>query len=557
MTMAFDYEAFTPKTISCLREGYNKKFFFHDLIAGISVGIIALPLAMALAIGSGVEPARGLYTAIIAGFLISLLGGSRVQIGGPTGAFVVIVYDIVARNGYDGLCVATMLAAIMLLIMGLTKCGSYIRFIPYPVTTGFTTGIATALFVNQMKDFWGYSIPHPEIEFFDRLPQYWEFRHTINFWAPLVAFSTLLLIVGIRKISRKIPGTIVATVALSALVYLFDIPIDTIEKKFGQIPSELPSFSFPSLSFEKIQLLFPDAVAIALLAAIESLLSAVVADGVTGFRHKPNMELCAQGFANLGSALFGGIPATGAISRTLASIQMSAKTPFAGMIHAVTICFLMILLAPFAGKIPLATLSAILIYVAFNMAEFDHFKDIITGPKSEALVLLSTYLLTVIIDLTVAVQVGVLIAAFLFLKRITEKTTVRACKILEKEPEAYIPRPQINLPDEIQVFELDGPFFFGVSDILNQVLKKTSQHPQFFILRMGSVPLIDGSGMHAIKQFDKKCKENHIRLLITEVRPDVMRLLEKCSVYTTLGKERFFSTFDDALKSTNIPFREE
>jgi sulfate permease, SulP family len=549
--MAFDFHAFTPKTFTCFQEGYSKPQFLADLMAGITVGVIALPLAMAFAIGSGVDPVRGLYTAIIAGFLISFLGGSRVQIGGPTGAFVVIVYDVVQRHGYDGLCVATILAAIILLVMGLTKCGSYIKFIPYPVTTGFTTGIATALFVNQMKDFWGYRIPHPEIEFFDRLPQYWEFRHTISLGAPFIAFTALLILILCRKISRKIPGAILATLATGALVYFFDLPVDTIEKKFGAIPNELPAPSFPKFTFENIQLLFPDAVAIALLAGIESLLSAVVADGMTGFRHKPNQELVAQGIANFGSVLFGGIPATGAISRTTASIQMGAKTPVAGMLHAVTIFIFMLLLAPLAGKIPLATLASILIFVAYNMAEVDHFVDILKGPKSDALVLLTTYTLTVVIDLTVAVQVGVLIAAFLFLKHMTEKTTVKTCALLKQEPKEPSLHEHISPPEGVEVFEIEGPFFFGVSDLLNEALRRYNKKPLFFILRMPHVPLVDGSGMHALKQFYKKCQDKQIEFYISEVRPDVMRLLERCSVYSTLGKERFCTTIQEALEKVN------
>ncbi|MDB6081074.1 MAG: putative sulfate transporter [Chlamydiia bacterium] len=498
--------SFTPKTFVCLREGYSQKAFFQDLLAGITVGVIALPLAMALGIGSGVTPERGLFTAIIAGFLISFLGGSRVQIGGPTGAYVVIVYDVVARHGYEGLAIATLLAACILIILGLTKCGTYIRFIPYPVTTGFTTGIATSMFINQVKDICGLQIPKVSIECLERLHQYWEFKSTFNPWSIAITAVALTIIVIFRKISRKIPGAIIAVIITAFFVFFFNIPVDTIEKKFGSIPNMLPVPTFPSISLENIQRMFPDAIAIALLGAIESLLSCVVADGMTGFRHKSNLELVAQGVANFGSVIFGGIPATGAVARTTANVQLGAKTPISGMIHAVTILLLMLLLAPLAVKIPLASLSALLVFVAYNMAEFDHFKDILKGPKSESLILLTTFSLTVLIDLTVAVQAGVLIAAFLFLKHMTEKTTLRACKLLEAE-EAIKENPSTfpsHIPSGVEIFEIDGPFFFSVSDILNDALRRLPKNPKVFILRLPKVPLIDGSGMQALKVFHKK-----------------------------------------------------
>lgn len=551
----FDQNAFTPKTFICLREGYSKKMFFHDLIAGLTVGVIALPLAMAFGIGSGVTPERGLFTAIIAGFLISFLGGSRVQVGGPTGAYIVIVYDIVQRNGYEGLAIATIIAAFILIILGITKCGSYIRFIPYPVTTGFTTGIATSIFVNQIKDFCGLQIPKPSIDFFERVAQYWDFRNTFQtktFTIALLAFAIILIC---RKISKRLPGAIIAVVITACIVFYFNLPVDTIEKKFGPIPSSLPIPTFPSITIDRIQTLFPDAITIAVLCAIESLLCCVVADGMTGFRHKSNLELIAQGIANLGSIAFGGIPATGAIARTTASIQLGARTPIAGIIHSVTVLILMISVAPLAAKIPLATLSTILIFVAYNMAEFDHFRDILRGPKSDALVLVTTFALTVFIDLTVAVQAGVVIAAFLFLKHMSDKTTVKISQLVKENEEAKDQPstfPDV-LPPGVQLFEIDGPFFFGVSDLLNEALRCLPVKPSIFILRLPKVPLIDGSGMQALKAFHKKCKEQQITFLITEVRPDVMRILKKSSVQETVGPHSFFKTLDQALQSLKTP----
>lgn len=556
---SFDYEPFVPKTLTCLREGYSKKFFKDDLIAGLTVGVIALPLAMAFAIGSGVAPERGLFTAIIAGFIISLLGGSRFQISGPTGAFVVLIYSVVQKHGYDGLALATLIAAGILILMGIGRCGALIRFIPYPVTTGFTTGIAASIFISQIKDFCGLAITKPSPEFLDRLSQYWNYKETLTPPALLIGLVALSTLILCKRISRKVPGAIIAVIITTLITCLFELPIDTIEKKFGAVPNSLPLPSFPHITLDGLQAVFPDAIAIALLCAIESLLSAVVADGMTGFRHKSNLELIAQGLGNLGSVIFGGIPATGAIARTTANIQMHAKTPFSGMIHAVTLLVLMIFSAPLAGKIPLATLAAILIFVAYNMSEMEHFKEIIKGPKSDALVLLATFLLTVFIDLTVAVQVGVLLAAFLFLKHMTDTTTVKLCKLLQEEESSEThmeaeeePLWKIAIPKDVAVFEIEGPFFFAVSDLLNEALKRLEKKPKLFVLRLRTVPLIDSSGMHAIKQFFYKCQRLDIEFFITEVRPEVMSYLQKSSVKKTLGSERIFSSLKKAIAATRL-----
>jgi SulP family sulfate permease len=547
----FDIESFIPKTIVCLREGYTKKLFGQDLAAGITVGFISLPLAMAFAIGSGVPPERGLFTAIIAGFLISLLGGSRFQIGGPTGAYIVILFTIVQKHGYDGLLLAILLASIILIILGLSKCGTYIRFIPYPVTTGFTSGIAASLFISQMQNFWGLNIPTPSVDFVDRVSEYWEFRDTFNPWSLTIAISALFIIYACRGISKKIPGAILAVIFTAAMVYFLNLPVDTIEKKFGSIPNMLPAPSLPHLSLKGIQAAMPDAITIAVLGAIESLLSCVVADGMTGFRHKSNLELVAQGVGNFGSALFGGIAATGAVARTTANIQNGGKTPFAGMIHAVTLLLLMVLAAPLAGKIPLATLAAVLIVVAIGMAEIEHFKDILRGPKSDALILLTTFSLTVFIDLTVAVQAGVLIAAFMFLKHMSEKTSVKVCKMLEREEKVSERAPRLSSPPPagVEIFEIEGPFFFGVSDLLNEALRMIVKKPKVFVLRMPTVPFIDSSGMQALRQFHKKCTKQGIYFLICEVRRDVMQTLSAAALPEEIGNERFIGSLQGAIES--------
>jgi SulP family sulfate permease len=405
-------KAYIPKCLICFREGYSKIHFFDDLKAGLTVGVIALPLAMAFAIGSGVAPEQGLYTAIVAGFLISLLGGSRVQIGGPTGAFVVLVYATLQRHGYEGLCLATLISGIILIGMGILRLGLLIRYIPHSVITGFTTGIATVILTAQIKDFFGMQIPQPAVDFFSKIWQYCQYVETTNPATLVLSIVALVIILTLRRTSKKIPGAIIAIIATTALSALFSLPIETVESKFGAIPQSLPTPQIPLFSWEKLSQIAPDAIAIAILGAIESLLSCVVADGMTGYKHKSNCELVGQGIANIGSSLFCGIPATGAIARTTANIQMGAKTPVAGMIHALTLLVLMVLFAPLAGLMPLGALAAVLIVVAYNMSELDHFKAILKGPLSDKIVLVTTYLLTVIVDLTMAVQIGVLLALF-------------------------------------------------------------------------------------------------------------------------------------------------
>lgn len=558
---SFHIEEYIPKSWICWREGYTRKILIDDIFAGISVGVIALPLALAFAIGSGVAPEQGLFTAIIAGFLISLLGGSRVQIGGPTGAFVVIVFDVIQRHGYEGLALATLIAGMLMILMGLFRFGVLLKFIPFPVTTGFTTGIALVIFTSQLKDFFGLKIDELPAQFLQKCTLYCLNAYTWNSWATLIAISVLCALFLLRRFFPKMPGAIIAIIGATVASSFFELPIETIESKFGGIPRLLPTPSLPTTSYALIKEVFPDAITIALLGAIESLLSAVVADGMTGHRHRSNGELVAQGIANIGSVFFRGIPATGAIARTTANIKMGAKTPLSGMVHAFTLLLLMLLLAPLAAKIPLCALSAVLVFVAWNMAELPHFMEILRGPKDEAGVLLATFLLTVIIDLAVAVQVGVILAAMLFIKKMADATSLAACRYVlahngeDAAKEGNLARNggdddligRKDIPDEVMVFELDGPFFYSVTDILEESLIKLQKQPKVYILRMAKVPIVDTTGLKAIKDFFHSCRKKKILFLISEVPLPLLALFQESSVAKTIGHQHLFSSLDDAL----------
>lgn len=548
------FQDYIPKLFLCMREGYSKKDFLNDLFAGISVGVIALPLALAFAIGSGVSPERGLFTAIIGGFLISFLGGSRVQIGGPTGAFVVVVYAIIQKHGYDGLAVATLIAGILMILMGVARFGVLLKFIPFPVTTGFTTGIALVIFISQLKDFFGLKIDAPPSQLIEKCTVFCLEAASWNQWAFLMGSTTLTLIVVLRHYFPKLPGTIIAIILTTLFSEIFHLPLETIQSKFGELPRTLPSPSLPVISYDLIKNVFPDAITIALLGAIESLLSALVADGMTGHRHRSNGELVAQGVANIGSILFGGIPATGAIARTTANIKLGAKTPVAGMIHACTLLLLMLLAAPLAVKIPLCTLSAVLIYVAWNMSELGHFFEILKSQKSEAFILLTTFLLTVFIDLSVAVQVGVLLAAVVFVKKMSDNTSVEVCRILLDETDqerAESKDSEIlfrkDIPEDITIFEINGPFFYSVADLLNEMLIQLDKRPRVFILRMRKVPIVDTTGIRALKEFKYKCDQQGILFLLSGLKDNIREKFRNTSVETTIGKHHIFPTIDAAL----------
>lgn len=548
------YKDLIPKIFVCFKEGYTGKVFTQDLFAGVGIAMIAIPLSLSYAIASGLTPERGLYAAIIGGFLVSLLGGSRVQIGGPAGAFVVLVYSIVQRHGYEGLLVATVIAAFLLVLMGIFRFGVLLKFIPYPVTTGFTTGIGALILTSQVKDFFGLEIATLPPKFTEKCSLFCQMAHTWNLSAVALSTCTLALIFLLRRLLPRFPGAIFAVIIATLVSVYLQLPIETIGSKFGSIPRMLPSPSLPHITPELIKQVFPDAVTVAMLCAIESLLCAVIADGMTGQRHRSNCELIAQGFANLGAVFFGGMPVTGTIARTSANIRLGAKTPIAGIIHAVSILLIMLLFAPLASQIPLAALAGLLVFVAWNMLELPHFISILKTLKGDALVLVTTFLLTLFIDLTVAVQVGVVLAAVIFLKRMTDKTTVEICQLLVREneketPEGYKAERAPPLPAGVALFEIKGPFFYSVADLLEEALGRLSPAPHTFLLRVDNMPLIDATGLRAFKQFAHKCKDKNIAFVIAGTRPELEMLFKKSGVEKAVGKDRIFAHLDKAIES--------
>jgi sulfate permease, SulP family len=541
-----------PKTFVVLR-GLPAAQLLTDVQAGIVVGIVAIPLALAFAIASGVPPERGLVTAAVAGFLISFLGGSRVQIGGPTGAFVVIVYGIVQKYGLDGLTICTVLAGILLVAMGLARFGGAIKFIPYPVVTGFTSGIAVIIFSSQVKDLLGLkmgAVPAPFVAKWEALGAH------LGTASPAAvgvsAFSLLVLLVWPR-VSRKIPGPIVAILLASAAVAAAGLPVETIGTRFGEIHAALPAPSLPRVTLERVRELFSPAVTVALLAAIESLLSAVVADGMIGSRHKSNVELVAQGIANVASGLFGGMPATGAIARTATNVKNGGRTPVAGMVHAVTVLLVLVFLGQWARYIPMATLAAILAVVAYHMSEWRAFAHLFRTPKSDVAVLLTTFLLTVLIDLTVAVQVGVVLAAFLFIKRMADVTNVGAVtQELTDAPDGTMNGDadgvaRRRLPPGVEVYEVNGPFFFGAADKIKDVLHFVAKKPRVFVLRMRNVPAIDASGIRVLDDLFVSFRHQGIRFVIAGIQAQPLAALDRAGKLAEYGRENFVASLDEAL----------
>lgn len=562
-----------PKSIVCVREGYGRQYFFSDLFAGITVGIIAMPLAMAFAInsGPGITPERGLYTAIIAGFICACLGGSRVSIAGPTGAFMPILYQIVSVHGYDGLAIATLMAGVMLVIMGLAKLGSMIKFIPYPVITGFTSGIAVIIFSSQMKDLFGLQMQTPASEFVYKWVDYAHavWLHGVNPITSAVGIGGILIIVLCRRFIPRVPGPIIAVIVASALVALLHLDdrnrwgewsIATIGTQFqGGLPRQLPSLSFGflnSFTYDKFRELLSPAATIAMLAAIESLLCCVVADGMIGSRHRSNTELISQGLGNIGSILFGGIPATGAIARTAANIKSGGRTPLAGIIHAAVVLTCMLAFAPLAAKIPMAVFASILIVVAWNMSEIDHFKSLLSSPRSDVLVLLVTFGLTVLVDLTVAVGFGMVAASVLFMRRMSEVTNVGSLRReIDEEgdefPELTEPRTAEalkSLPAGVEVYEINGPFFFGVADRLKDTLAQLERPPKIFILRMRRVNAIDATGLHALDEFRGKCLKQGTRLLLSGVHAQPMIAMGKYGLIDKIGEDNMCGDIDEAVE---------
>lgn len=541
---------FIPKSvICCFKEKYTFSSFRKDLSAGVTVGIVALPLAMAFAIASGVSPERGLYTAIVAGFLISLLGGSRVQIGGPTGAFVVIVFGIVQRQGYEGLAMATLLAALLLIAMGLFRLGTLVKYIPYPLVTGFTAGIAVVIFSSQVKDFLGLHLQTMPSDF---LLKWKALLLALPTWEPTtcaVAGGTLALIILIRKYIPVIPWGI-ASIAIATLIcWVFHLPVETVAERFGELPRTLPKPSFPLMNWSMVSFhsLIPDALTIAFLAGIESLLSAVIADGMTGRRHKSNGELVAQGVANLGSIIFGGIPATGAIARTATNIKAGAITPVAGMIHAITLFAFIFTCAPLVSQIPLAALAAVLMMVAWNMSEVDHFRHLFKAPLGDVAVLLTAFFLTILVDLTIAVEVGMVLAAFLFMKRMSDMGKVSQIPLVDEQEESDALAKK-KIPPRVEIYEITGPLFFGVAASLKDVLHHIEFPPKVFILRMHKVPVIDASGMHALKEFYLKCHREGTVLVLSGVADQPAKSIKRYGLGELIGNKNICASIDGALE---------
>ncbi len=543
---------FIPKLVVTLRGGYTSAQLRADIVAGIVVGIVALPLAMAFAIASGVPPERGLYTAIVAGFLISVLGGSRVQIGGPTGAFVVIVGAIVHQYGYTGLAVATFMAGVVLVGMGLARLGGAIKFIPYPVTTGFTSGIAVIIFSSQVKDLFGLRMGPVPLEFVEKWEAYWANLGTVSWPTIVLSGGCLAVILLWPKVTRRIPGAVIVLVAATAVSALFGLPVETIGSRFGQIPNGLPQPDLPAIGLAEVRDLVGPALTIAVLAAIESLLSAVVADGMIGGRHKSNIELVAQGVANIASPVFGGIPATGAIARTATNVKNGARTPVAGIVHALTLLLILVAFGGLAKYVPLAALAVILVVVAYNMSEWRSFRALLRGPKSDVVVLLVTFGLTVLVDLTVAVAVGMVLAAFLFMKQMADVTDIHAITKEFREPDDLNGADPMSIarrvvPKGVEVYEVNGPFFFGVADRVKDVLAVIDTPPRVFILRMRNVPAMDATGMNALMDLYGKCVRQGTTLILSGIHAQPLVALEKAGNVERIGRENLAADIDEAL----------
>jgi SulP family sulfate permease len=539
-----------PKLVTSL-QSYSPRQFTSDLAAGTVVGIVAIPLAIAFAIASGVSPDRGLYTAIVAGFLISALGGSRVQIGGPTGAFVVIVYGIVQRHGLDGLAVATILAGGMLVVMGLARLGAAVKFIPHPLITGFTSGIALIIFTSQFKDLLGLPVGDVPVEFVEKWRVFGAHALEADPVTLGVSLATLALLVVWPRINRTIPGPFVALVVGTIAVQALGLPVATIESRFGGIPSTLPAPRIPLVPFETWTSLVGPAFTIALLAAVESLLSAVVADGMIGSKHRSNMELVAQGVANVASPLFGGLPATGAIARTATNVKNGGRTPVAGIVHALVVLLAMLLFGRWAGLIPLAVLAAILTVVAYHMSDWRTFAAELRAPKSDVAVLLVTFGLTVLVDLTVAIQMGMILAAFLFMRRMAEVTQVRVISNEledrdedESDPDATRRRA---IPKGVEVYEIDGPFFFGAAETFKSTLARVARKPRVLVVRMRNVPAIDSTGLHALDDLRRRSARDGTLLLLADVHAQPLVALERAGLLEAIGENAVFADLDGAL----------
>lgn len=547
---------FKPKLYSCLKN-YSKTTFMSDLMAGIIVGIVALPLAIAFGIASGVSPEKGIITAIIAGFIISLLGGSKVQIGGPTGAFIVIIYGIIQQYGISGLTVATLMAGVILILLGVFKLGAVIKFIPYPIIVGFTSGIAVTIFTTQIADIFGLNFGGEKVpgDFIGKWIIYFNHFDTVNWWNTIISVISVAIIAVTPRFTKKIPGSLISIIVITVAVYLMKTyggitSIDTIGDRFT-IQSQLPDAVVPNLNWEAIKNLFPVAITIAVLGAIESLLSATVADGVIGDRHDSNTELIAQGAANIVTPLFGGIPATGAIARTMTNINNGGKTPVAGIIHAVVLLLILLFLMPLAQYIPMACLAGVLVIVSYNMSGWRTFKGLLKSPKSDVTVLLITFFLTVIFDLTIAIEVGLVIACVLFMKRVMETTEISVITDEidpNKESDLEVHEDNLIIPDGVEVYEINGPYFFGIATKFEETMAQIGDRPKVRIIRMRKVPFIDSTGINNLTNLCRMSQKEGITIVLSGVNEKVHKVLEKSGFYDLLGEDNICSNINAALE---------
>lgn len=542
------HKEFVPKLFSLLKQGILKETLIKDILSGVIVGIVALPLAIAFAIASGVSPEKGILTAIIAGIIISTFGGSRVQIGGPTGAFIVIVYGIVQQYGMDGLTIATFMAGFIIIGFGLARLGNLLKYIPYSLIVGFTSGIALIIFSSQINDFFGLSIPKVPADFMDKWSVYFSNFHKINWYAIGIAIATILITLYFQKIIKKIPGSIIAILLSTIAVIIFDIPVDTIESNFGEIPNQLGSPHIPNVNFDTIQALIQPAFAIAILGSIESLLSAVVSDSMIGGKHRSNMELVAQGAANIMSSLFGGIPATGAIARTATNVKNGGRTPIAGIVHALILLAIMLLIGPYAKLIPMSCLAGILMVVAYHMSEWKQFRSILKGNRMDIIILLTTFFLTVVFDLVIAIEIGIVLSSFMFMKRMSESVNIQDFSSDNENSEHLFDEELLDIPKGVILYEINGPLFFGAARQFQETITNTHLQPKVIIIRMRYVPLIDATGYQSIKEIIKTYKARKIKVIISGIKKPLRKDFEKNEIFSFIESDLVVEEIHTAIK---------
>lgn len=539
---------FLPKLFSLLKQGISKETLTKDILSGLIVGIVALPLAIAFAIASGVSPEKGILTAIIAGIIISTFGGSRVQIGGPTGAFIVIVYGVVQEYGTDGLTIATFMAGFIIIGFGLARLGNLLKYIPYSLIVGFTSGIALIIFSSQINDFFGLHITKVPADFIGKWEVYFNNFHKINWYAISIAVATIFITLYFQKIVKKIPGSIIAIVLSTIVVVVFDIPVDTIESNFGNISNKLGLPHIPNVNFDTIQALIQPAFAIAILGSIESLLSAVVSDSMIGGKHRSNMELVAQGAANIFSSLFGGIPATGAIARTATNVKNGGRTPIAGIVHAFVLLAIMLLFAPYAKLIPMSCLAGILMVVAYHMSEWKQFRSILKGNKMDIIILLTTFFLTVIFDLVIAIEIGIVLSSFMFMKRMSESVNIQDFSSENGNGEHLFDEELLDMPEGVILYEINGPLFFGAARQFQETITNTNAQPKVIIIRMRYVPLIDATGYQSIKEIIKTYKARKIKVIISGIGKPLRKDFEKNEVFSFIESDFVVEEIHTAIK---------